>query len=116
MSIAGSSSTVVPVSAAAAPAPALAPVPVASFSSFTAPRLESPVGTEAIRAASGLAPEIMAAQIQQLQQLLQQQQQQQHQRASEAEVDAAKKECSLPSKLVACFHVLPIHVAVYFIS
>ncbi|KAG0920946.1 hypothetical protein G6F32_015338 [Rhizopus arrhizus] len=36
----------------------------------------------------------MAAQIQQLQQLLQQQQQQQHQRASEAEVDAAKKECS----------------------
>ncbi|KAG1016091.1 hypothetical protein G6F25_014150 [Rhizopus arrhizus] len=94
MSIAGSSSTVVPVSAAAAPAPApaLAPVPVASFSSFTAPRLESPVGTEAIRAASGLAPEIMAAQIQQLQQLLQQQQQ--HQRASEAEVDAAKKECS----------------------
>ncbi|KAG1379068.1 hypothetical protein G6F59_018065 [Rhizopus arrhizus] len=95
MSIAGSSSTVVPVSAAAAPAPApaLAPVPVASFSSFTAPRLESPVGTEAIRAASGLAPEIMAAQIQQLQQLLQQQQQ--HQRASEAEVDAAKKECSV---------------------
>ncbi|KAG0880440.1 hypothetical protein G6F34_013807 [Rhizopus arrhizus] len=71
MSIAGSSSTVVPVSAAAAPAPA--PAPVASFSSFTAPRLESPVGTEAIRAASGLAPEIMAAQIQQLQQLLQQQ-------------------------------------------
>ncbi|KAG1274943.1 hypothetical protein G6F64_015006 [Rhizopus arrhizus] len=93
MSIAGSSSTVVPVSAAAAPAPA--PAPVASFSSFTAPRLESPVGTEAIRAASGLAPEIMAAQIQQLQQLLQQQQQQQHQRASEAEVDAAKKECSV---------------------
>jgi hypothetical protein len=92
MSIAGSSSTVVPVSAAAS-----APVPVASFSSFTAPRLESPVGTEAIGAASGVAPEIIAAQIQQLQQLLQQQQQQQEQqqRASEADVDTAKKECSV---------------------
>ncbi|KAG1124442.1 hypothetical protein G6F38_013903 [Rhizopus arrhizus] len=49
VSIAGSSSTVVPVSAPApAPAPTLAPapvfasVPVAGFSSFTAPRLESP--------------------------------------------------------------------------
>ncbi|KAG0922872.1 hypothetical protein G6F31_019737 [Rhizopus arrhizus] len=56
----------------------------------------------------------MAAQIQQLQQLLQQQQQQQHQRASEAEVDAAKKECSTkngqlrdsPSSIV--FFLLPI--------
>lgn len=84
MSIAGSSSTVVPAS-----------VPVAGFSSFTTPRLESSVGAEAIRAASGFAPDIMAAQIQQLTQLLQQQQQQQQQRASEAEVDQAKKECSV---------------------
>ncbi|KAG1336107.1 hypothetical protein G6F62_006373 [Rhizopus arrhizus] len=101
MRIARSSSTVVPVSA---PAPVFASVPAAGFSSFTAPRLESPVGTEAIGAASGVPPEIIVAQIQQLQQLLQQQQQQQeqqqqqqqqqHQRASEAEVDAAKKECS----------------------
>lgn len=86
MSIAGSSSTVVPASAS---------VPVAGFSSFTTPRLESSVGAEAIRAASGFAPDIMAAQIQQLTQLLQQQQQQQQQRASEAEVDQAKKECSV---------------------
>ncbi|KAG0918167.1 hypothetical protein G6F32_016431 [Rhizopus arrhizus] len=99
MSIAGSSSTVVPASAPAsvvpvpapasalapAPAPASASVPVAGFSSFTTPRLESSVGAEAIRAASGFAPNIMAAQIQQLTQLLQQQQQQQQQRASEAE-------------------------------
>ena len=117
MSIAGSSSTVVPASAPAsvvpvpapaptsasapvpasalAPAPASASVPVAGFSSFTTPRLESSVGAEAIRAASGFAPDIMAAQIQQLTQLLQQQQQQQQQRASEAEVDQAKKECSV---------------------
>ncbi|KAG1442828.1 hypothetical protein G6F46_013688 [Rhizopus delemar] len=95
MSIAGSSSTVVPVPApASASAPAPASVPVAGFSSFTTPRLESSVGAEAIRAASGFAPDIMAAQIQQLTQLLQQQQQQQQQRASEAEVDQAKKECS----------------------
>ncbi|KAG1488598.1 hypothetical protein G6F53_013554 [Rhizopus delemar] len=108
MSIAGSSSTVVPASAPAsvvpvpapasvsapAPAPTSASVPVAGFSSFTTPRLESSVGAEAIRAASGFAPDIMAAQIQQLTQLLQQQQQQQQQRASEAEVDQAKKECS----------------------
>ncbi|KAG1605453.1 hypothetical protein G6F45_014199 [Rhizopus arrhizus] len=87
MSIAGSSSTVVPASAPAsvsapapaptsasapvpasalAPAPASASVPVAGFSSFTTPRLESSVGAEAIRAASGFAPDIMAAQIQQL--------------------------------------------------
>ncbi|KAG1608279.1 hypothetical protein G6F44_013722 [Rhizopus delemar] len=115
MSIAGSSSTVVPASvpasvvpvpapasasapvsaSALAPAPASASVPVAGFSSFTTPRLESSVGAEAIRAASGFAPDIMAAQIQQLTQLLQQQQQQQQQRASEAEVDQAKKECSV---------------------
>ncbi|EIE79954.1 hypothetical protein RO3G_04659 [Rhizopus delemar RA 99-880] len=101
------SSTVVPASAPAptsasspvpasalAPAPASASVPVAGFSSFTTPRLESSVGAEAIRAASGFAPDIMAAQIQQLTQLLQQQQQQQQQRASEAEIDQAKKECS----------------------
>ncbi|KAG1486989.1 hypothetical protein G6F53_013846 [Rhizopus delemar] len=88
MSIAGSSSTVVPASAS---------VPVAGFSSFATPRLESSVGAEAIRASSGFAPDIMAAQIQQLTQLLQQQQQQQQQqqRASEAEVDQAKKECSV---------------------
>ncbi|EIE76488.1 hypothetical protein RO3G_01192 [Rhizopus delemar RA 99-880] len=95
MSIAGSSSTVVPVPApVSALAPASASVPVAGFSSFTTPRLESSFGAEAIRASSGFAPEIMAAQIQQLTQLLQQQQQQQQQRASEAEVDQAKKECS----------------------
>ncbi|KAG1032791.1 hypothetical protein G6F43_013691 [Rhizopus delemar] len=108
MSIAGSSSTVVPASvpasvipvsapasvSAPAPAPASASVPVAGFSSFTTPRLESSVGAEAIRAASGFAPDIMAAQIQQLTQLLQQQQQQQQQRASESEVDQAKKVCS----------------------
>ncbi|KAG1136229.1 hypothetical protein G6F37_009996 [Rhizopus arrhizus] len=90
-SMARSSSTVAPVSA---PAPVFASVPAAGFSGFTAPRLESPVGTEAIGAASGVPPEIIIAQIQQLTQLLQQQQQQQQQRASEAEVDAAKKECS----------------------
>jgi xanthine/CO dehydrogenase XdhC/CoxF family maturation factor len=92
MRIARSSSTVVPVSA---PAPVFASVPAAGFSSSTAPRLESPVGTEAIGAASGVPPEIIVAQIQQLTQLLQQQQQQQQQRASKAEVDKAKKECSV---------------------
>ncbi|KAG1611767.1 hypothetical protein G6F45_013057 [Rhizopus arrhizus] len=87
MSIAGSSSTVVPASvpasvfpvpapasvsapapvptsasapvpaSALSPAPASASVPVAGFSSFTTPRLESSVGAEAIRAASGFAPD-----------------------------------------------------------
>ncbi|KAG1136239.1 hypothetical protein G6F37_013115 [Rhizopus arrhizus] len=30
-------------------------------------------------------------------------------------VDECRRYIQLPSKLVACFHILPIHVAVYFI-
>ena len=102
LSIAGSSSTVVPsLSSAPAPAPttaaapsfALFPAPVAGFSSFQTPRLESSVGTEAIGAASGLTLEAMAAQVQHLSQMLQRQQQKEQ--ASEADVEKAKKECSV---------------------
>ncbi|EIE91426.1 hypothetical protein RO3G_16137 [Rhizopus delemar RA 99-880] len=124
MGIAGSSSTVVPSpssSLSSAPAPAPAPVsasasasvpfpvpvsapvlvyaPVASFGSHT--------GAEAIGAASGLTPEMMAAQMQffaqmwQQQQLQQQQQQhpvQQPQQGQHyddmAEINRIKKQCS----------------------
>ncbi|KAG1504121.1 hypothetical protein G6F46_005904 [Rhizopus delemar] len=112
-SIAGSSSTAVPSSSlSSAPAPAPFPVPVSTPVPVSAPvaSFGGHTGAEAIGAASGFTPEMMAAQMQFLSQMWQQQQQQQlqlqlqyhptqqsqqgQQYIAVAEINKIKKQCS----------------------